>query len=598
MSNFPDLSSHHFKVIRELGHNRAGGRVTYLARNQVNHQLVVIKQFQFAQRNSNWSDYETIEGEIQVLRGLNHPGIPRYLGSFQTTRGCCLVQEYKHAPSLAVLRSFDPEEIKQIAVGLLNILVYLQHRIPPIIHRDIKPENILVDETINVFLVDFGLARIGDSELAVSTVAKGTIGFMAPEQLFDKALSKASDLYGLGATLICLLTGTRSTTINTLIDEDYCLNFQHRLPQVSLGWLQWLQRMVELKPKDRFPDAETALEALKPIYVIRIPEAKLSQSYLELRAKKLGEKLTKTITICNTVPDTALESRWQIAPHVSDPPHTPYFHDWIRLDTADVNGNQGLCQITIDTSKLMADQTYEREVLIHTNAEQSTQVLPLKIHTAPVPIATKKLPYLSLALLIGLATTATWVETTAWEGIVSNSGTIGIAIATFVSVLVAMLGLTAAVTSGVISKLVARLRARFSIPLKAMDTVAAVFFAGVAALLVAGFGAKFRATDSAIATFAAVDAVVFMAAFEGEGVAQSCRKRGFSKILALGVPVLSVALGISLGIGLKLGFLNVLVLIAILVTAVPLGVMILYPPLERLRQVKTYRKLERNLIKP
>ncbi|NES43952.1 MAG: protein kinase family protein, partial [Moorea sp. SIO2C4] len=121
MSNFLDLSSHDFKVIRELGHNRAGGRVTYLARNQVNHQLVVIKQFQFAQRNSNWSDYETIEGEIQVLRGLNHPGIPRYLGSFQTTRGCCLIQEYKHAPSLAVPRSFDPEEIKQIAVGLLNI---------------------------------------------------------------------------------------------------------------------------------------------------------------------------------------------------------------------------------------------------------------------------------------------------------------------------------------------------------------------------------------------------------------------------------------------------------------------------------------------
>jgi serine/threonine protein kinase len=610
MRNFPDLSSYGFRVVRELGHNRAGGRVTYLAtaltQGEIARVPVVIKHFQFAQRGTTWSDYDAIEREIQVLRGLNHPGIPRYLGSFQTRYGFCLVQEYKNAPSLAVPRSFDPDEIKQIAVSLLNILIYLQNRIPSISHRDIKPENILVDDNMNVFLVDFGLARIGDGEVAVSSVAKGTIGFMAPEQLFNRQLSEASDLYGLGATLICLLTGTPSPTISDLIDDDYRINFKHLVPKLSLRWIEWLQKMVELKPKDRFPDAATALEALNPIYVIRVPEVKLSQSCLEFTAKKLGERLTQTITISNAIPDTVLESRWEVAPHLSDPPHTPHAHQWIWFEQSQFSSNHAACQITVDTRKLMANKTFEREILIHTNSQPETQVINIKVKTAPIPIARKKLPYFSLFLLILLTTAATWIETSAWQEIISEDGAIGITMAVFVSAFVAVLGVVAAVTSGVLSKLVAKLRDRFGVPLKGIDTVAAVFFAGVAAMFVAGFGAQFRAVDTASplriaalnAVFAAVDAVVFMAAFEGEGVAQNCLNRGFSKTLAFGVSLLSAALGISLGIGLKLGFINTLAIPAILGTSFPLAAMIFYPPLERARRIANYRKLEGHLIKP
>lgn len=630
MSNFPDLSSHGFRVIRELGHNRAGGRVTYLAiplstaspqpknlsesssltkggvKGQMKGTPVVIKQFQFAKRGTTWSDYDAIKREIQVLRGLNHPGIPRYLGSFQTSTGFCLVQEYKNAPSLAVPRSFDPDEIKQIAISLLNILVYLQNRIPSISHRDIKPENILVDKNVNVFLVDFGLARIGDGEMTMSSVAKGTIGFMAPEQLFHRQITEASDLYGLGATLICLLSNTPSTGLSSLIDDDYRINFKHLVPKLSLRWIEWLQKMVELKPKDRFPDAATALEALKPIYVIRVPDVKLSHSSLEFTAKRLGERLTQTITISNLVPDTVLESRLEVAPHLSDPPHTPHIHEWIRFQQSQFSSNLSVCQITVDTRKLMANKVYERELLIHTNSQPETQVLTIKVKTAPAPITARKLPYSSLALLVLFATAATWVETAAWEGIISQNGSIGIAIAIFVSAFVAMLGLVSAVTTGLISRGVAKLRTKFGVPLKAMDTAVTVFFAGLAAMTVAGFGAQFRDMDttsalgiaSLHAAFAAVDAVVFMAAFESEGVAQSCLQRGFSKTLAVGVSLLSTALGIGLGLGLKVGFVNQLVMTAIVGTSLPLATLLVYPPLERARRLARYRKLEAHLIKP
>jgi serine/threonine protein kinase len=640
MSNFPDLSSHGFRVVRELGHNRSGGRVTYLAIPDATASLhnkklsesspltqgeplahrhqqrgvkqgagkkpVVIKQFQFALGNTHWSDYEAIEREIQVLQGLNHPGIPRCFGSFQTPTGFCLVQEYKKAPSLAAPRSFDPDEIKQIAVSLLNILIYLQNRIPTISHRDIKPENILVDEKINVFLVDFGLARIGDSEVAMSSVAKGTIGFMAPEQLFNRQLSEASDLYGLGATLICLLTGTPSTAISNLIDDDYRINFKHLVPKLSLRWIEWLEKMVELKPKNRFPDAATALEALQPIYVMRVPEAKFNHSCLEFTATKLGEKLTQTLTITNSVPETVLESRLQVASHLSDPPHTPHVHEWIQFDQSHFVSNQALCKITVDTRKLMANRTFEREVLIHTNSQPETQILKIKVKTAPVPIAAKKLPYFSLSLLVLFAAAATWFEATAWEGIVSKNGSLGMAIAIFVSAFVAILGLAAAVTSEAISQLVAKIRTRLGVRLKAMDTVAAVFFAGVAAMFVARFGADFREMDTA-STWGLLRFMPPLRRWMPWYLWQPLRVKEWLKVACsedlvkrspFGVSLLSTALGISLGLGFKLGFVHQLVTSAIVGTSVPLATMILYPSLERAKRIANYRKLEGHLIKP
>ena len=108
-----------------------GGRVTYSAQHLETGQFAVIKQFQFALAQSNWGDYESLEGEIEILRHLKHPGIPRYLDSFPTENDFCLVQEYLDAKSLATLRSWTPQQVKDIALSILEILVYLQSQNPP-----------------------------------------------------------------------------------------------------------------------------------------------------------------------------------------------------------------------------------------------------------------------------------------------------------------------------------------------------------------------------------------------------------------------------------------------------------------------------------
>ncbi|WP_375500736.1 pentapeptide repeat-containing protein [uncultured Nostoc sp.] len=261
MMEYPDFSSHGYQIERELGHNLTGGRITYRAKDIKTGQTVVIKQFQFAQPMGNWTDYDAIHQEIRVLQKLNHPNIPCYLNSFDTSTGFCLVQEYKNAHSLAVSGYSTPKDIQQIAVKCLEILIYLQQQQPLVIHRDIKPENILVGQDKKVYLVDFGLAKLEEGEIS-STIAKGTLGFMPPEQIHSRQLTKASDLYSLGATLICLLTRTKSVNIGDLIDENERINFKKKLPKLPRSFVLWLQKMVERKLDKRFVDAEEALKAL------------------------------------------------------------------------------------------------------------------------------------------------------------------------------------------------------------------------------------------------------------------------------------------------------------------------------------------------
>jgi serine/threonine protein kinase len=265
-NSLPDFSSYGYEAIALLGQNRHGGRITYLADEIGSDRQVVIKQFEFGQKSLSWSIQEGLEREAEILKQLDHSRIPCYLNFFQTDTSFCLVQEYKNAPSLAKLRSFAPSEIKEIAISILEILIYLQQKIPAIIHRDIKPENILVDDFNNAYLIDFGFSRIGTEEVSGSSVVKGTPGFMPPEQLWGR-LTKASDLYSLGMTLICLLAGIKSAEIRNYIDDDYRVSLKTLKLGVNQEFENWLLKLVQPNPSKRYSDANTALEALQIIKI-------------------------------------------------------------------------------------------------------------------------------------------------------------------------------------------------------------------------------------------------------------------------------------------------------------------------------------------
>jgi serine/threonine protein kinase len=262
--NIPDLSPQGYQLDRILGQNTHGGRVTYLAQDLKGDMPVVIKQFQFATASNSWGDYDAYQREVDILAQLDHPNIPKYLDSWETPTGFCLVQEYKSGLTLANSgRQFTLAQVKQIAIDILEVLVYLQKQRPPIIHRDLKPENILIDELDRVYVIDFGFARNGNKEMSASSTIKGTLGFMPPEQLFNRPLTTAADLYSLGVTLVCLLTGHKSTEIEQLIDHNYRLDLRSHLGHLPPKFLAWLTKMTDPNVENRYPDAQTALMALQ-----------------------------------------------------------------------------------------------------------------------------------------------------------------------------------------------------------------------------------------------------------------------------------------------------------------------------------------------
>jgi serine/threonine protein kinase len=586
MDDFLECAQHGYEIQEELGHNRAGGRVTYLAMDTRLKRQVVIKQFQFAKTNSSWRDYEAYNREIQVMRGLHHPGVPRYLNSFQTESGFCMVQEYKNAYSLGVLRSFSLSDIEKIAVALLKILIYLQNRVPSVIHRDVKPENILVDDGLNVYLVDFGFARIGDGDVTGSSVVKGTLGFMPPEQLFNRKLSEASDLYGLGVTLICLLTRTKSGDVGNLIDVTYRVNFKHLVPKLSAAWLSWLEKMVEPRVENRFPNAIAALDGL-PDHPMRLPEVQLSHTVLSFRAHRLGEQLKKTITVTNLVPDTELEGIWEVAAHPSDPPHPPEVHPWITVEPASFVGNQAHCQISILSDRLLTNKTYVRNLLLYANTVNQIYTVTIEVHTVPIRLRPQKASLIPLGMLSAFSVSAAWVMSRMAVGTVALAlapATAGLSVAAGVAIgcelaacMVSIAGAATGATAGSIAGLVVGLAAFLAIAFTQTGTVpSSVITTGIGFGLVGG-----------IVMGGAIGIVV-----------ERFVLRKVSPEIAILVTLLTAAFGVSGGLGLTLGFLNPWVLVVMAATGIPLALLVIYTLLNRIKLISQQRRGEEHLIRP
>ena len=105
------------------------------------------------------------------------------------------------------INKVNEKEVKKMAMQVLDILTYLQTLIPPVVHRDIKPQNFIYTENQEIFLVDFGAVPEQIAKTSYGTTFIGTKGYMAPEQGSGGKVSLATDLYGLGATLVYLLSG-------------------------------------------------------------------------------------------------------------------------------------------------------------------------------------------------------------------------------------------------------------------------------------------------------------------------------------------------------------------------------------------------------
>ncbi|MCO5599422.1 hypothetical protein L7F22_053525 [Adiantum nelumboides] len=274
ISKLPPLSVIHsqgdvvggkYKILSLLGQ---GGLATTYEAEGLDGERVALKAISL-RSIKGWKELDLFEREARVLKSLRHPGIPEYIDYFEVDsamdRAFYIVQMVAKGRSLADLiqtgwRATE-QDVKRIAVEVLEILQYLGSLRPPVIHRDVKPENIILDEATGaVKLVDFGAVQDAAAVTIVGSTVVGTYGYMAPEQFQNRA-TVLSDLYGLGCTILFLISGKPPSSFP---QKRLRIEFQDSLI-AEPDFRRVLERLLEPAPEDRFQRPKSAFGTWIPL---------------------------------------------------------------------------------------------------------------------------------------------------------------------------------------------------------------------------------------------------------------------------------------------------------------------------------------------
>src|SRR5216683_4965969 len=204
-------SRDHYIIESLLG--KGGFSTIYLVRDQrVRQNRFALKEV----KNLSTRERERFTFECEVLKRLDHQALPRVYRVFEDLQRnqAYVLMDYIEGSNLELLRRHQPKQrfsvpqVLNIMRPIFDAVVFLHSQSPPIVHRDIKPANIIVPANgDDAVLVDFSIAKAYASEETTTSVGQGTPGYAAPEQ-YGMGTTPRTDIYGLGATVYTLLTGT------------------------------------------------------------------------------------------------------------------------------------------------------------------------------------------------------------------------------------------------------------------------------------------------------------------------------------------------------------------------------------------------------
>ena len=156
---------------------------------------------------------ERFNREIRVIARLQHPRILPVYDSGEEQGIPYIVMAYVPGGTLAERIKANPDgmaldEVVRMTRQIAEGLDYAHEQ--GIIHRDLKPSNILIDGKDNIYLADFGIARVlTDAGQSTGSGVVGTPHYMAPEVSYGHTPTARVDIYALGVTLFEMLTGQR-----------------------------------------------------------------------------------------------------------------------------------------------------------------------------------------------------------------------------------------------------------------------------------------------------------------------------------------------------------------------------------------------------
>lgn len=257
-----DLLSNRYRILDILG--RGGMGSVYHAIDESLGVEVAVKENLFVTE-----EYEQqFRLEAVILASLRHPNLPRVTDHFTIDgQGQYLVMDYIEGRDLRHMMEAGPvpeAEAIRIGVAVCDALVYLHTRRPPVLHRDIKPGNVRIAPDGQVYLVDFGLAKMAEVDENTLTGARAmTPGYSPPEQYGTSRTDARTDVYSLGATLYAALTGfIPEDSLARVVDEVQLTPLRKRNPRVSKRLTTVIEKAMEPQAVNRYQSAEDLKRAL------------------------------------------------------------------------------------------------------------------------------------------------------------------------------------------------------------------------------------------------------------------------------------------------------------------------------------------------
>ncbi|HLA05898.1 MAG TPA: serine/threonine-protein kinase [Anaerolineales bacterium] len=225
----------------------------YRAYDEILRADVAIKEN--AYRDETHQHQFKLEGVI--LANLIHPNIPRAFDFLDENGRQFIIMDFIEGINLQQLmqqRKPATEEILDWAVTLCDVLAYLHSRKPAIIHRDVEPSNIILANNDRVLLVDFGFAKIYQTESEVALQKHGIA-----------RTDTRSDQYSLAATIYWALTGAPPVDSMERVMQKAGLHpIRPGRPDLPDSAEEAIFRALSIEPDGRFSNLEDFKSALQP----------------------------------------------------------------------------------------------------------------------------------------------------------------------------------------------------------------------------------------------------------------------------------------------------------------------------------------------
>lgn len=218
--------------------------------------------------------------EAVLLANLKHSALPAVTDHFITADGRqFLVMEYIAGQDLREILQQQGAPLPEATVlawivKVMDALDYLHSRTNPIIHRDIKPANIKHSTEGQIYLVDFGLAKMAESGVTLDG-ARGISPGYSPVEQYGGGTTIRSDIYALGATLYVLLTNRVPPEAVTLLSGAPLPPPRQFNPALTPNTEQVILRAMAPRAEDRF---QTIAEMRLALFARAAPPAPLTQS--------------------------------------------------------------------------------------------------------------------------------------------------------------------------------------------------------------------------------------------------------------------------------------------------------------------------------